>query len=156
MRIVGAFSFGQRGRMKTLWVIIVAAFAGAVVWFFFGWQSKPPAEIAALELARGDISRTPSCYSLDSMLTANRLDGSASDASAVWTTRVRDEWTMTVKRGKSWSAYTFMREGDVMEPVRLAFSDDLPQDTGMEKAIDDLLAATANGSVPRMARCGGG
>jgi hypothetical protein len=118
-------------------------------------QSKPPAEIAALEVARGDIARTPSCYSLDSVLTANRLDGSASDASVFWTTRVRDEWTMTVKRGKSWSRYTFVKEGDVMTPVGLSFSDDLPQDTRMEKAIGDLLAAT-NGSVLPMARCRGG
>jgi hypothetical protein len=58
-----------------------------------------------------------------------------------------------VKRGKSWSDYTFIRQGDFMEPVRLAFSDDLPQDTGIEKAIDDLLKATTNGSVPRVARC---
>jgi len=143
--------------MKPLWVIYVLAFFGTAIWFFFGQrQSKPPAEIAALEIARGNIARTPSCYSLDSVLTANRLDGTASDASVFWTTRVRDEWTMTVKRGKSWTRYTFVREGDVMTPVGLSFSDDLPQDTGMEKAIGDLLAATANGSVPRMARCGGG
>jgi len=143
--------------MKALWLIFVLAFFGTAIWFFFGQrQSKPPAEIAALEMARGNIERTPSCYSLDAVLTANRLDGTASDASAFWTTRVRDEWTMTVKRGKSWSAYTFIKEGDVMTPVRLAFSDDLPQDTRMEEAIDDLLAATRNGSVPRMARCGAG
>jgi hypothetical protein len=61
-----------------------------------------------------------------------------------------------VERGKSWSAYTFLREGDLMQPVRLAFSDDLPQEPGMEQAIDDLLKATANGSVPRVARCSAG
>ena len=143
--------------MKPLWLIYVLVFFGTVIWFFFGQrQSKPPAEIAALEMARGNIERTLSCYSLDAVLTANRLDGTDSDVSAFWTTRVRDEWTMTVKRGKSWSAYTFIKEGEVMTPVRLAFSDDLPQDTGMEKAIGDLLEATANGSVPRMPRCGGG
>jgi hypothetical protein len=143
--------------MKPLWLIYVLAFCGAAIWFFFGQrQSKPPADIAALEMARGNIARTPSCYSLDAVLTANRLDGSASDASVFWTTRVRDEWTMTVKRGKSWSRYTFVKEGDVMTPVGLSFSDDLPQDTGMEKGIGELLAATANGSVPRMARCAGG
>lgn len=143
--------------MKTLWVIFVVAFFGTTIWFFFGQrQSKPPAQIAALEVARGNIERTPSCYTLDSLLTANHLDGTATDASVFWTTRVRDEWTMTVKRGKSWSAYTFVKEGDVMTPVRLAFSDDLPQDTRMEKAMDDLFAATANGSVPRLPRCRGG
>jgi hypothetical protein len=143
--------------MKPLWFIFVLALSGTAIWFFFGQrQSKPPADIAALEMTRGNIERTPSCYSLDAVLTANRLDGTASDASAYWTTRVRDEWTMTVKRGKSWSRYTFVKEGDVMTPVGLSFSDDLPQDTGMEKAIDELLAATANGSVPRMARCRGG
>ena len=131
--------------------------AGVALWFVFGQRhSSPPPEITALEITRGDIPRTPSCFSLGSMLTANRLDGSASDTSVVWTTRVRDEWTMRVERGKSWSAYTFMREGDLMEPVRLAFSDDLPQETGMEQAIDDLLKPTASGSVPRVARCRAG
>ena len=139
--------------MKQLWTIFVLAMVGTGVWFVFGQRSKAPPEVTALEVARGDISRTPSCFSLDSVLAANRLDGSSSDASVGWTTRVRDEWTMTVRRGKSWSAYTFIQEGGILTPVRLAFSDDLPQDTGMEQAMDELLAATANGRVPRMARC---
>jgi len=134
----------------------VLVLASAAVWFVFGQRhTRPPAEIAALELVRGDINETPSCFSLGSVLTANRLDGSATDTGVVWTTRVRDEWTMRVQRGKSWSTYTFMREGERILPVRLAFSDDLPQ-LGMEKAVDELLIATANGSVPRVARCGGG
>ena len=139
------------------WALFAFVLIGTALWFVFGQRhSSPPAEIAALELVRGDINETPSCFSLGSVLTANRLDGSAADASVLWTTRVRDEWTMRVERGKSWSAYTFMREGEFMLPVRLAFSDDLPQEPGMEMAIDDLLKATANGSVPRVARCGGG
>ena len=151
MKVSGAFSLSS-----SAWVLFALILLGIAVWFVFGQRhSGPPAGIAALELVRGDINETPSCFSLGSVLTANRLDGSATDASVVWTTRVRDEWTMRVERGKSWSAYTFMRKGDFMMPVRLAFSDDLPQEPGMEKAVDDLLAATANGSVPRVARCGG-
>jgi hypothetical protein len=142
--------------VKASWVIFVLALSGAGVWYFFGQRhSSPPPEIAALELVRGDTSETPSCFSLGSVLKANRLDGSDSDASVGWTTRVRDEWTMRVDRGKSWSAYTFIKQEQFMLPVRRAFSDDLPQ-LGLEKAIDELLAATANGSVPRVARCGGG
>lgn len=142
---------------STGWALFALALAGTAVWFLFGQRhSSPPPEIAALELARGDIPYTPSCFTLGSVLTANRLDGSASDASVLWTTRVRDEWTMRVERGKSWSAYTFMRQGDLLLPVRLAFSDDLPQAPGMENAVDELLKATANGSVPKVARCGGG
>jgi hypothetical protein len=135
--------------------VFALALSGAAVWFVFGQRhASPPPEIAALELTRGDINRTGSCFSLGSVLTANRLDGSASDAGVLWTTRVRGEWTMRVDRGKSWSAYTFVREDGRMVPVRLSFSDDLP-DLGMEPAIDELLKATANGSVPRVARCGG-
>ena len=136
------------------WALFALIFSAIAVWFVFGQRhSAPPAEIAALELLRGDFNDTPSCFSLGSVLKANGLDGSG-DADVVWTTRVRDEWTMRVERGKSWSAYTFMREGDFLLPVRRAFSDDLPQ-LGSEAAIDELLKATANGSVPRMARCGG-
>jgi hypothetical protein len=141
--------------MKLSWVISVLVFAGVVAWFVFGQRhSAPPAELAALELVRGDISETPSCFSLGSVIKANHLDGTG-DGSVLWTTRVRDEWTLRVDRGQSWSAYTFMKQGEFMLPVRLAFSDDLPQ-LGMEKAIDALLTATANGSVPRVARCGAG
>jgi hypothetical protein len=137
-------------------MLFVLVIVGVAAWFVFGQRhSAPPADIAALELVRGDFYETPSCFSLGAVLTANRLDGSASDASVVWTTRVRDEWTMRVDRGKSWSAYTFIRQEQFLLPVRPAFSDDLPQ-LGLEKAIDELLAATANGSVPRVARCGAG
>ena len=132
-------------------------FIGAVAWFVFSQRhSSPPPEIAALELLRGDFYDTPSCYSLASVIQANRLDGTDSEASVLWTTRVRDEWTMRVDRGKSWSAYTFMKRDQFMLPVRLAFSDDLPQAPGMEKAIDDLLKAAAHGSVPKVARCNRG
>lgn len=141
---------------STGWKLFVFVLGAVALWFVFGQRhSSPPAEIAALEMLRGDINRTPSCFSLDAVTKANGFDGRSGDADVLWTMRVRDEWTMRVKRGKSWSAYTFMRQGDFMEPVRLAFSDDLPQETGMEKAIDDLLKATANGKAPRIARCGG-
>jgi hypothetical protein len=140
--------------MKVSWMIFVIALAGAAVWFVFGQRSEPPPEVTALELVRGDFYETPSCFSLGSVLTANRLDGSASDSSVGWSTRVRDEWTLRVDRGKSWSAYTVVKQGGMMLPVRVAFSDDLPQ-LRVEQAVDALLKATANGSVPRMARCGG-
>jgi hypothetical protein len=128
---------------------------GVAVWFVFAQRhAKPPPELAALELNRGDMNETGSCFSLGSVLTANRLDGTAADTDVVWNMRVRDEWTMRVQQGKSWRAYTFMKEPERALPVRVAFSDDLPQ-VGVEKAIEELLAATANGSVPRVRRCGG-
>jgi hypothetical protein len=141
--------------MKTSWVILVLVLAGAAAWFVFGQRhSGPPPEIAALEMMRGDISETPSCFTLASVLKANRLDGSASDVGVVWTNRVRDEWAMRVARGKSWSSYRFIKQGNFLVPVLSSSSDDLPQ-LGLEKAIDELLVATANGSVPKVARCSG-
>jgi hypothetical protein len=142
-------------RPSALWALFALFLIGIVVWFVLGQRlSTPPADIAALELARGDIEETGSCFSLGSVLTANRLDGTASDVDVSWSTRVRDEWTLRVEKGKSWSAYTFIRQEGRMLPVRLAFSDDLPQ-LGMAEAMEELLAATANGSVPRVKRCGG-
>jgi hypothetical protein len=137
------------------WALFALVLIGIALWMVFGERhSAPPPGLAALELVRGDMNETGSCFTLGSVLKANRLDESASDASVVWTSRVRDEWTMRVKRGKSWSAYTFVRGEGRMLPVRVAFSDDLPQ-LNTEKAVDELLKATANGSVPRVARCGG-
>jgi hypothetical protein len=137
------------------WALFALVLIGVALWFVFAQrQSQPPAELAALELVRGDLNDTGSCFSLGSVLVANRLDGSASDAGVVWTTRVRDEWTLRVQRGESWRAYTFVKEPGRVRPVRVAFSDDLPQ-VGVEKAVDELLVATENGSVPRVKRCGG-
>ena len=142
--------------MKPLWMVFVLALVGTGIWFVFArQQSAPPAELAALELVRGDFNETPSCFSLGAVVAANHLDGSSDDVDAGWTTRVRDEWTLRVDRDQSWRAYTFVKQENFVLPVRVAFSDDLPQ-LGVEKAIDELLAATANGAATRVSRCGGG
>ena len=137
------------------WSLFVAVMVGIAAWMvFFERHSALPPELAALELARGDISETGSCFSLGSVVKANRLEDGASDASVYWNERVHDEWTLHVKRGSSRSAYTFLKEDGRMVPVRVVFMDDLPQ-LNTEQAVDELLKATANGSVPRVARCGG-
>ncbi len=137
------------------WALFALVSIGLAAWLVFSLRrAQPPADVAALELVRGDMNETGSCFSLGSVLTANRLDGTASDAGVVWTERVRNEWTMHVKRGKSWSAYSFERQAARVLPVRVAFSNDLPQ-VGVEKAVDELVQATAGGVVPRVKRCGG-
>jgi hypothetical protein len=139
----------------TAWALFTAVLIGVALWLTFaGRHSEPPADIAALELVRGDINETGSCFSLGAVLAANQLDGTASDVDVLWTTRVRDEWTLRVDRKRSWRAYTFVRQEGRLLPVRVAFSDDLPQ-LGLEAAVDELLHATSDGSVPRVARCGG-
>jgi hypothetical protein len=58
------------------WALLVLVMTGIAIGFVFRQRhSSPPLEVAALELARGDIPRTPSCFSLGAVLTANRLDG---------------------------------------------------------------------------------
>ena len=114
-------------------------------------HSDPPAEYAALELTRGDAATTPSCYSLQSVLAANNLTGSAR---RTWSMRVKDEWTMRIDNGRDWRSYRFTREGDLVVPSQVVSSDELPQ-IGTQEAIDAWLKTAADKHAAKVKRCGG-
>jgi hypothetical protein len=122
--------------MKTLiWMIPVAvACVGAWLFLTAGRLSYPPPEVAALELARGDIASSPSCLTVDQVLKANGLTDNN------WTTRVKDEWTLRLEPGgSSWRTYRFVVEGRMLVPMQVVSSDDLPQ-IETEAAIDEWIA----------------
>jgi hypothetical protein len=115
---------------------------------------QPPGSIARLELLRGDINETGSCYSLDSVLRAAQLNPRTEDARVAWTRHSADEWTMRAMVKGQWREYTFRREGDRLLPVHSDLPDHDPG-VNLERAVDELLASTHDGSVPRVPRCGG-
>ena len=124
------------------WILLVVAMCGGAYWFATrGRLHYPPPEVAQLELARGDAGSSNSCLSVDAVLHANNLDNGPSGPTTIWTSRVKDEWTMRVEIGKSttWRAYTFTVEGGRLVPMTVVASDDLP-DISTEQAIDDLIA----------------
>ena len=127
---------------STAWILLAVAMCGGAYWFATrGRMHYPPPEVAQLELARGDAGSSNSCLSVDAVLHANNLDNGPSSPTTIWTSRVKDEWTMRLELGKatSWRAYTFTVEGGRLVPMTVVASDDLP-DISTEQAIDDLIA----------------
>jgi len=122
-------------KASTAWSIFVAAAVGLAYWFAVsGRVHYPPPEVAALELARGDIASSPSCLTVDQVLKANGLTNN------IWTSRVKDEWTLRLEPGgHSWRTYTFTVEGTQFVPRMVVSSDDLPQ-IDMQPAIDEWIA----------------
>jgi hypothetical protein len=135
------------------WLIFVGALVGLAYVMVFSGRSSAPPDLLGLEVTTADFNESGTCYPLSSLLSANGLDGSDSKADTSWNQRVKDEWTLRVERGRSWSTYSFQREGDRLLPVRTAFSDDLPQ-LGPREAIAVLLVPAISQDKPRMAHCG--
>lgn len=119
---------------STGWIVFVITLCGLGYWFATsGRLHYPPPDIAALELARGDIERSRSCLTVDQVLKANGFTNN------VWTSRVRNEWTMRVEPGgHSWRTYTFTVENGRLEPMMVVSSDDLPQ-IDLKPAIDEWI-----------------
>jgi hypothetical protein len=124
----------------TAWILLVIAMCGVAYWFVTrGRLHYPPPEVAALELARGDIARSSSCLSVDAVLRANGFTDATKNPTIVWTSRVRDEWTMRFEfGGSSWRAYTFQVEGNQLVPVNVVSSDDLPK-IDLQPSIDEWI-----------------
>jgi len=133
-------------------IALLTVLSGGVAIYFVlsARHTDPPPEFAALELAQGGASTTPSCYSLQSVLVANNLTGGAQRS---WTTRVKDEWTLRVDNGRDWRTYRFARSDDLVVPMQVVSSDKLPQ-IGTQEAIDAWLAQAAAKHVAKVKRCG--
>ena len=126
----------------TSWILLVITLCAFAYWFAVaGRVHYPPPEVAALELARGDIASSSSCLTVEDVLRANNLNNGPTSPTTIWTSRVKNEWTLRVEHGKStsWRAYTFTVEGGRLVPMTVVASDDLP-DISTEQAIDDLIA----------------
>jgi hypothetical protein len=126
----------------------------------FAWDARcegpaqPPPHIAELEVMRGDINETGSCYSLASVVEAARIGADAGETRISWIRRGEYEWTLRAMVKGQWREYTFRREGSRLLPVHSDLPDHEPG-VNLEKAVDELLASTHDGSVSRVPRCGG-
>jgi hypothetical protein len=120
-----------------------------------GRHSEAPPDYAALEMARADAAATGSCYSLATVLRANKLDAPSSDAKVLWTMRVPGEWHLRLQRGRAWREFWFVREGDIVLPFQYITSDDSDR-TRLLNAVDSLLVASATNNLPKVSRCARG
>jgi hypothetical protein len=137
---------GSKAGILVLFVLVSAV---GIYMIFSNRHSDPAVEFSALELAAGDAANTPTCYSLATALVANNLTG---DARRTWTSRVFNEWTLRIDNGRQWRTYTFMREGDLVVPLQVVSSEDLPQ-IGDQEAVAAWVRTAKDKNAPRMARC---
>jgi hypothetical protein len=132
-------------------VFTVISAAAAIYFVFANRHSDPPPEYTALELTTGGAAPAPSCYTLQSVLVANNLTGTAK---RTWSQRVKNEWTLRIDNGRDWRSYRFTREGDLVVPSQVVSSDKLPQ-IGTQEAIDAWLKAAADKNAAKVQRCTG-
>jgi hypothetical protein len=102
----------------------------------------PSRDFTELEFAGAD--HTGSCYSLSTVLIANRAPG---DAARTWISPRDDEWTLTIEDvvqayggpARVFQRFTFERRGEHVHLVSVDASKDIP--TGLARNIDALLEA---------------
>jgi hypothetical protein len=135
------------------WGLFALILIAIACWMVFSERhSEAPPNYTALEMVTADAAADGSCYSLASVLRANRLDAGAADLKILWTMRVRDEWHLRMERGSRWREFWFMREGDFVVPIQYVVSEKRDPTT-LKDAVGNLLAAPALLDQPRVARC---
>lgn len=124
-------------------LVIVGGFA---IYRMTSTDDTPSREFTALEFAGADDEHTGSCYSLSTVLIANRA---YNNASRTWTKPREDVWTLmldAVVQGNGgpvrwFQKFTFEKHAEQVRLVRVEASRDL--DTGLKHNIDELLEAPA-------------
>jgi len=138
---------------SSAWALFALILIAVACWMVFSQRhSEAPPNYTALEMATADVATTGSCYSLASVLHANRLEAGASDLKILWTMRVRDEWHLRMERGRRWREFWFTREGDFVVPIQYVVSENHDR-TKLKDAVGNLLAAPALKDQPKVARC---
>ncbi|HEY6124019.1 MAG TPA: hypothetical protein VIV63_05165 [Steroidobacteraceae bacterium] len=115
---------------------------GFVAFRLFSKEEAPPRDFTALEFAGADASHTGSCYSLDTVLVANR---SGSDATRTWSSPRDDVWTLKldeIYQGNGgpvrvFQIYTFEKDGDQARLTSVEASEG--QSTDVNRNIDLLI-----------------
>ena len=122
-------------------LVIVGGFA---IFRMTSAEETPSREFTGLEFAGADEGHTGSCYSLSTVLIANRA---YNDASRTWTKPRDDAWTLmldAVVQGNGgpvrwFQKFTFEKHDDQVRLVRVEASEDL--NTGLKHNTDELLEA---------------
>lgn len=106
-------------------------------------EEAPPRDFLELEFAGADADHTGSCYSLSTVLIANRPDG---DGARTWTPEGDDAWTLLLEdvvqaNGspvRMFQKFKFEKHGDLVRLVRVETSGNLESD--LKRNIDELVA----------------
>lgn len=107
-------------------------------------EDAPTREFTELEFAGADDDHSGSCYSLSTVLIANRTNN---NASRTWTKPRDDAWTLTldaVVQGHGgpvrwFQEFTFEKHAEQVRLVHVEASENL--DSGLKHNIDELLEA---------------
>ena len=119
-------------------------------------EDAPPREFTDLEFAGADADHTGSCYSLDTVLFAQRAYNKAVRS---WTSPREDAWTLALEDVVQGYAgpqsisqkFTFEKHGNQIRLVSIEASEKISTD--LETNIDDLLEGPRDlGSTP-VERC---
>jgi hypothetical protein len=117
---------------------------GFVAYRMSSTEESPSRDYLELEFAGADAGHTGSCYSLSTVLIANRRGG---DEARTWTSGGEDEWTLlldNVVAGnggpvRAYQEFTFEKHGDLVRLVKVEAASGF--DSGLGRTIDGLVAA---------------
>lgn len=129
---------------------------GFVVYRMSSKEEAPSHDFLELEFAGADADHTGSCYSLSTVLIANRF---GRDAARTWTSSREDEWTLLLDdvvpgNGgpvRAYQKFTFGKHGGLVRLVSVETSPNL--DSGLERNIDELVGAPKSLHSTPVDRC---
>jgi hypothetical protein len=107
-------------------------------------EESPSRDYLDLEFAGADAAHTGSCYSLSTVLIANRR---GQDEARTWTPGGEGEWTLlldNVVAGNGgpvrvYQKFTFEKRGELVRLVKVETSENL--DSNLTRNIDELVVA---------------
>lgn len=128
-------------------VTLLVIIGGFLIFRLSSDETAPSREFTALEFAGADEHHTGTCYSLSTVLIANRA---FNNASRTWTSPRDDAWTLLledVAHGNGgperwFQKFTFEKHGETVRLVNVEASEHF--DTGLKHNIDLLLEAPAS------------
>jgi hypothetical protein len=124
-------------------VTLLVIVGGFLIFKLTSEEKAPTLEFTALEFAGADENHTGSCYSLSTVLIANRPY--TGDAARTWTKPREGAWTLLLENVVNGGAgpvrvfrkYTFEKFGQQVRLVSMETSEGIPSDLAWN--IDDLL-----------------
>jgi hypothetical protein len=125
---------------------------GFVAYRMSSKEEAPSRDFLELEFAGADAEHTGSCYSLSTVLIANRFGGGEA---RTWTTTREEEWTLLlddVVQGnggpvRDYQKFTFEKHGALVRLVAVETSPN--RDSDLHRNIDELVdGPKALGSTP--------
>ena len=136
--------------------MLLVMVGGFLIFRLASKEEAPSRKFTELEFAGADADHTGSCYSLSTVLIANRA---YENASRTWTAPRDDAWTLTVDavvQGHGgpvrwFQKLTFEKNAEQARLVQVEASENI--DTSLKHNIDELLAAPRSLRSTPVDRC---